>query len=73
MDRHRWDHCSSPRVLDIVPRLELLEALGTSIVDVLGIGNELRRRSRSVGSRYFDVEDGWMVQEATANAVVVSS
>ena len=37
---------SGPRVLDVVPHLELLEALGASIVDVLGVGNELGRRRR---------------------------
>ena len=40
---------SSPHVLDVVLRLELLKALGASIVDVLGIGDELGRRGRSVG------------------------
>ena len=40
-------------VLDVVPCLELLEALCASIVDVLGIGNKLGRR-RSVGSRHFE-------------------
>ena len=52
---------SSPRVLDIVLRLELLETLGMGIVDILSIGDELGRRRRSVGGRHFDVEDGWMV------------
>ena len=47
----------SPSVLDIVSCLELLETLHTGIVNVLGIGNKLRRRGRSVGSRHFDVED----------------
>ena len=45
---------SSPGVLDVVSCLELLEALGVSIVDVLSIGNELGRRGRSVGSRHFE-------------------
>ena len=44
---------SSPRVLDIVPCLEMLEPLRMGIVDVLSIGDELGRRSRSVGSRHF--------------------
>ena len=35
----------SPSILDVVLHLELLEALGASIVNVLGIGDELRRRS----------------------------
>ena len=52
---------SGPRVLDVVLRLELLEALGAGVVDVLSIGDELGRRRRSVGGRHFDVEDGWMV------------
>ena len=40
-------------VLDVVVALEPLEALCPSIVDVLSIGDKLRRRSRSVGSRHF--------------------
>ena len=40
------------RVLDVVMALEPLEAFRPSIVDILGIGDELRRR-RSVGSRHF--------------------
>ena len=51
----------SSGVLDVVLRLELLEALGAGVVDVLSIGDELGRRRRSVGGRHFDVEDGWMV------------
>ena len=50
-----------PGVLDVVPHLETLEALHASVVDVLGIGNELGRRGRSVGSRHFNVEDRLMV------------
>ena len=52
---------SSSRVLDVVPRLELLETLGAGVIDVLGVGNELGRRRRSVGVRHFEVEDGLMV------------
>ena len=48
-----------PGVLDIVLGLELFEALHPGIIDILGIGDELRRRS--VGGRHFDVEDGLMV------------
>ena len=48
---------SDTSVLDVVPRLELLETLGTGIVDVLSIGDELRRR-RSVGSRHFEWRTG---------------
>ena len=62
---------SNPRILDIVGGFEPLEALRPSVVDVLGEGDESRRR-RSVGSRHFDVEDRLTVQGATANAVVVS-
>ena len=51
----------SPDILDVVPCLELLEALHMSVVDVLGVGNELRRGRRSIGGRHFDVEDGSMV------------
>ena len=47
-----------PRILDIVLRLELLEALHTSIVNVLGIGDELGRGRRSVGSRHFEWRTG---------------
>ena len=46
-----------PSVLDIVPHLELFETLGAGIVDILSIGDELRRRG-SIQSRHFDVEDG---------------
>ena len=49
---------SGPHVLDVVPRLELLEALGTGIVDILSIGDELGRRRRSVGSRHFEWRTG---------------
>ena len=43
---------SGPSVLDIVLHLELFEALRMSIVNVLGIRDELRRR-RSIGGRHF--------------------
>ena len=45
-------------VLDIVAALEPLEALSTGIVDILGIGDELRRRRRSVGGRHFEWRTG---------------
>ena len=51
---------SDPGVLDVVAAFEPLKAIHLSIVDILGVGDELRRR-RSVGSRHFDVEDGLMV------------
>ena len=54
-----WVITSGPSILDVVLCLELLEALCVGIVDILGVGNKLRRRS--VGSRHFDVEDGLMV------------
>ena len=60
-------------ILDIVGGFEPLEALRPSIVDVLGERDKSRRRRGSVGNRHFNVEDGLMVQGATANAVVVSS
>ena len=41
-----------PSILDVVLCLELLEALCPSVVDILGVGDELRRR-RSVGGRHF--------------------
>ena len=44
---------SGSRVLDVVPCLETLEPIRAGIVDVLSIGDELRRRRRSVGSRHF--------------------
>ena len=47
-------------ILDVVTCLEMLEALHLGVVNILGVGNKLRRR-RSIGSRYFDVEDGLMV------------
>ena len=46
-----------PSILDVESTLELLEALHLSIVNVLGIGDELRRR-RSVGSRHFKWRTG---------------
>ena len=46
-----------PSVLDVVLGLELLEPLGTGIVDVLSIGDE-RRRRRSVGGRHFEWRTG---------------
>ena len=45
---------SGPHVLDIVLRLELLEALSAGVIDILGVGDELGRRGRSVGGRHFD-------------------
>ena len=45
-------------VLDVVAALEPLEALSASIVDVLGIGDKLRRRRRSVGCRHFEWRTG---------------
>ena len=48
---------SSSCVLDVVPRLELLETLGAGIVDVLSIGDEMGRR-RSVGGRHFEWRTG---------------
>ena len=44
---------STSHVLDIVGGFEPLEALRPGVVDVLGKGDESRRRRRSVGSRYF--------------------
>ena len=49
---------SGSGVLDIVSGLELLEALRLSIVDILGVGNKLRRRRRSVGSGHFEWRTG---------------
>ena len=45
-------------ILDIVATLESLEALGPRIVDILSIGDELRGRRRSVGSRHFEWRTG---------------
>ena len=51
---------SAASVLDIVATLESLEPLCAGIVDVLGIGDELRRRRRSVGGRHFEWRmGGW--------------
>ena len=49
-----WIVASSPCVLDIVLRLETLEPIGVSVVDVLSVGDELGRRRGSVGSRHFE-------------------
>ena len=46
-----WIVTSRPSVLDVVTILETLETFRPSIVNVLGVGDELRRRS--VGSRHF--------------------
>ena len=43
----------SPGVLLVEDGLVLFEALYLGIVNVLGEGNESRRRQRSVGSRHF--------------------
>ena len=48
-----WIVVGNTSVLDVVTALEPLEALCPSIVDVLGIGDELRRRKRSIGGRHF--------------------
>ena len=50
---------SNPRILDIVGGFEPLEALCPGIVDILGKGDESRRRRRSVGSRHFMWRMGW--------------
>ena len=47
-------------VLDVVLCLKLLETLCPGVVDILGEGDESRRRS--IEGRHFDVEDGLMVQ-----------
>ena len=44
-------------ILDVVLTLESLEALHAGIIDILGIGDELRRR-RSIGSRHFKWRTG---------------
>ena len=49
---------SGPCILDVVSHLELLEALRVSIVDILGVGNKLGRRGRSIGSRHFEWRTG---------------
>ena len=43
----------NPGILDVVATLESLEALGPRIVNILSIGDELRRRRSSIGSRHF--------------------
>ena len=47
-----------PSIFDVVVSFETFKALHLGIVDVLGIGNELRRRRRSVGSRHFKWRTG---------------
>ena len=49
---------SGSGILDVVLRLELLEPLSTGIVDLLSIGDELRRGRRSVGGRHFEWRTG---------------
>ena len=44
---------SDAGILDVVVASEPLKALCLSIVNILGVGDELRRR-RSVGSRHFE-------------------
>ena len=44
----------SPGILDIVPRLETLEALGAGVVDILSVGDERSRRRRSDWGRHFE-------------------
>ena len=53
-----WIVVGGPGILDVVPHLELLEALCMSIVNILGIGDELRRIRRSIGSRHFKRRTG---------------
>ena len=48
-------------ILLIIDHLVLLEALHPGVVNVLGKGDGRRRRSRSEGSRHFNVEDRLMV------------
>ena len=49
----------SPGVLLVEDGLVPLEALHIGVVDILGKGNEIRRRKRSVGSRHFVWRMGW--------------
>ena len=56
--RSPWIISGDPSVLDIVATLESLEALCLSIVDILGVGDKLRRRRRSIGSRHFKWRTG---------------
>ena len=53
-----WIIAGRAGILDIVAALELLEALCPGVVDILGVGDELRRRRRSVGSRHFEWRTG---------------
>ena len=48
-------------ILLVVNHFKLLEALHLGVVNVLGKGDERRGRSRSKGSRHFDVEDRLVV------------
>ena len=49
---------SGPHVLDVVLHLELLEALSAGVIDILGVGDELGRRGRSIGGRHFNWRTG---------------
>ena len=49
---------SGTGVLDVVPRLELLEPFGASIVDILSVGDEMGRRRRSNWGRHFEWRTG---------------
>ena len=53
-----WIIMGGPGILDVVLRLELLEALCASVVNILGVGDKLRGRKRSVGSRHFEWRTG---------------
>ena len=53
-----WIIAGSPSVLDVVMTLEPFEALRPSIVDILGVGDKLRGRRRSIGSRHFEWRTG---------------
>ena len=53
-----WIVASNTGILNVVVALEPLEALRPGIVDILSVGDELRRRRRSIGSRHFKWRTG---------------
>ena len=56
--KSHYDDTSGPCVLDIVPCLEPFGTFGTSVVNILGVGDELRRRGRNIGGRHFKWRTG---------------
>ena len=49
-----WIIVGNMGILAVEPGFEPLEALCLGVSDILGVGDELGRRGRSVGSRHFE-------------------